>query len=59
MYKTEDKVLLRDAWKPKINPNTYLCPLVITAVRDKETVGDSKDRNTDTFNISNLNQYKE
>ena len=58
-YQTEDKVLLRNAWKMKFNQNAYLGPYVITAVKDNGTVRARIDRVTDSFNIRNLTPYKE
>ena len=49
MYEQEDKVVLKNAYKTKINQDAYVGPCVITAVKNNGTVTAFKGRVTDIF----------
>ena len=58
-YKQGDKVSLKNAYKTKFNPNAYIGPYLITAIRNNGTARAHKGRVMDTYNIQNLTPYKE
>ena len=60
MYKSGDKVLLKNVRKTKNNQEAYLRPYTITTVNeDNGTVTTRKGRVMDMYNIRNINPYKE
>ena len=59
VYRTGDKVLLKNAWKTKYNADAYIGPYTITAVNENNgTVNARKGKVTDTYNIRNITPYK-
>ena len=59
IYKQEDKILLKNAWKTKCIEDIYLGPYVIIVARNDGTIMARKIMVIDTFNILNLTCYKE
>ena len=58
-YKEGDKVLLKNAWKTKFNQDAYIGPYTITTVQDNRTIRAKKRRVTDTYNLRNINPFRE
>ena len=59
VYKPEDQVLLKNAWKTKYNDQVYIGPYTITAInKDNGTVNARKGKVTDTYNIHNITPYR-
>ena len=59
MYRTRDKVLLKNAWKTKFNQDAYIGPYTMTDVQNNGAVGVHKGNVTDTYNLRNINPFKE
>ena len=59
MYRTGDKVSLKNAWKTNFNQDAYIGPYTVTEVRNNGTVRARKGNVTDTYNLHNITPFKE
>ena len=59
VYHTGDKVLLKNAWKTKLNHDAYIGPYTVTEVRNNGIVRDRKGNITDSYNLRNITSFEE
>ena len=59
MYCTEDKVLLKSAWKTIFNIDAYIGPYNVTEVQNNGTARAREGNVTDTYNLRNITPFKE
>ena len=59
VYHTRDKVLLKNAWRTKLNQDAYIGPYTMTEVWNEGTVSARKGNVTDTYNLRNITRFKE
>ena len=57
--RTGDKVLLKNKWKTKLNYDTCVGPYTMTAVQNNGTVYTRRGKVADTYNLRNINSFKE
>ena len=59
VYRTGDKVLLKNTWKMKFDQDAYTGLYTVTEVRNNGTASACKVNVTDTFNLRNITPFKE
>ena len=59
VYRTGDKILLKNAWKMEFNQDTYIGPNTVTKVRNNGIVRARKGYLTDTYNLRNITPFTE
>ena len=59
MYRTGDKVLLKNVWKTNFNQDAYIGSYTMTEVRNNGTVCARKGNVIDTYNLRNITPFKE
>ena len=57
VYRTGDKVLLKNVWKSNLNQDSYIGPYTIAEVRNNGTVRAFKGSVTDTYNLRNITPF--
>ena len=59
MYRTGDKVLLKNAWKTKFNQEVCIGPYTVTGVRNNGIVYAHKGNVIDTYTLRNITPFQE
>ena len=59
VYHIGDKVLLKNAWKTKLNQDAYIGPYTVTEVWNNGIVRAHKGNIIDTYNLRNITAFKE